>query len=476
MALSAAPGAAMNFARQVPQLPAEDRPHVIVPPPRLRRRRNRLLMTLLTLLAIGVVGAFAYKWWTRPTTVTVAVSESNPEDVKVMSAFARVFASGRRSVILKVQTVKSSAEAVAAFRANTVDMVVARADADLRGGANVIAVLRKNYGIVISLDPKIDEIAKIKGKRVGVMGPPGLNDAFVDALLKAYDLTPSDITRVPLEGPQSLSVIERKGVDVLLGVSSIAIGRSAEALRGALRARGKIRMTFLPIDRAADVSRANPAFDEEDLEKGAFAGLPPESIATVSIGANIVARTRMSNEVAAALARQFLSNRQAVIAEAPAAAQIEAPSVEADAFMRAHQGVVNYVNNEEQTFFDKYGDLVYILMAVGGVFGSAAVALRRSIGPDREADACELVDDLVDLRRSVRAAIHDASLAARESAGRDWIEASRSFEEMLGRALPLIADRSVDERTVQALGTALAAAERAIAEFAPLALGRRAPL
>lgn len=454
---------------------AQERPHVIKPPPRLRRRRNRALVTLATLLAIGVSVGLLYKWWNRPIPVSIVVSETNADDVKVLGAFARDFSVGKRSVLLRVMTAPTSRDAVDLFRAGHADMAVARADADLGGGVNAIAVLRKNYGVVVSLDPKIDEVARIKGRRVGVMGPAGLNDPFFDALLKAYDLTPEDVTRVPLEGPQSLAAIEEKQVDVLIGVSSIAIGRAAAALRGALRARAKIKMTFLPIDRAADLVRINPAFEEEELEKGAFGALPAEAVPTVSIGAVIVARAQMSNEVAAALARQFLSNRQAVIAEAPAASQMEAPSIEPDAFLRAHQGVVNYVNNEELTFFDKYGDLVYIFMAVGGVFGSAAVALRRSFGPDRESDACELVDDLVDLRRAVRETIHRAGETPRDDLARRWIEGSKDFEEMLGRALALIADPSVEERTVQALGAALAAAERAITELAPIALGPRTP-
>jgi TRAP-type uncharacterized transport system substrate-binding protein len=441
------------------------------PPPRMRKSRNRALWIMLSAGALFATAFVAYKWWTRPTVVTVAVSETNADDMKIMTAFSRVLsAGGRRGVILSVQPVPTPADAVAAFRDRKTDMAVVRADADLRGQGNAIAILRKNYGVVISLDPKIDSIAKLRGKKVGVMGPPGLNDAFVNALLHAYDIPSGEIIRLSFEGFDAAKVSEAKGVSALIGVSSIALGRSSDAMRAVLRARKNLKMTFLAVDRAADIVRMSPFFVEEDLEKGAFSGLPSEEVSTVSLNTYLVARSSMSNETAAALARQFLSNKGAVIADAPAAAQIEAPAAERDAYMRTHPGVLNYLNNEEQTFFDKYGDLVYILMAVGGVFGSGFVALRRSIGPDTEADACDLIDEFVDLRRSVRAKLTQSTpdLASLRQA---WRDATATFEELLSRALPLIGDSKVDERTAQALSTAVTTTERAIADLAAMIVG-----
>ncbi|MBL8589114.1 MAG: ABC transporter substrate-binding protein [Methylobacteriaceae bacterium] len=434
----------------------------------MRRRRNRWLWTLAILLVMALAGFAFYRYWTRPVPLTAAVLADAVEDGKVLTAFARVFGSARSGATLRVTQHATPADVVKTFMDRRADIAILRADADTRGQANVLAVMRRNVGVLVSLDPRIDAVGKLRGRRIGVIGQSGA-DAFADALLRAYEIEPREVTLVPLQLDGVTRAAEDKRVDAVIGATPFVLRRQGEALRALLRNK-KLKASILTIDRAEEVVRHAPAFEALEIPANLFGDLPEEPEKSVGIATNLVVQANMANEVAAALARQFLSNRQAVIAEAPTAAQISAPATAKDSFVRVHPGVAAYIDNEEETFFDKYGDLVYIFMAIGGIFGSGFVALRRSFGPDREADACELVDDLVDLRREAR----DLAVAGEApGAPERWADLSSRFETMLATALPLIADSSVGDRTVQALSTALATTERAIADVAPVALARR---
>lgn len=435
--------------------------------PRLRRRRNRWVWSLAILFAVAAGSLVLYRFYTRPTQLTAAVVEDAASEVAVMNAYARYFAANKVGVRMTVQSYKTRGEVSAAFLQKKADLAVLRAEANLQGRASVIAVMNRTLGVVLSLDPKIDAIEKIRGKRVALLSINGSADSFFASLLQTYDIKDQEIQLSRIDAEAAPRLAGEKKIDVIISATPLVARRSGEALKSILRLKN-VKPSLLAIDRTEEFSRRAPAFEEYDIPEKAFGDLPEDDIKSVAMPTNLVAQSTMPNEVAAALARQFLSNKQAVTADAPSAAQITAPNTDKDAFVRVHPGVAAYIDNEELTFFDKYGDLAYIGMAVAGVLASGFVALRRSFGRDTEADACDMIDDLFDLRREARALSYNEG--APDVAAR-WRDLSDRFEDMLALSLPLIADGGVADRTVQALSTALAAAERAIADLAPIALG-----
>lgn len=463
----------MDDSQTAPAQSARPHAHMIIPPPRMRRRRNRGVVLAGVLFAALAVSLGVWRWLSQPVPLTVVALKSSADEMRVLNAFARVFADNKLGATLRVTAVDTPQQVVETFLSGKADLAVVRTDADLRGQAASIAVLRKNIILAVAIDPKIKGVGDFRGRRIGVVGHYHTNDGPLRAVLTAYDMTLEDIERVDLTPESVARAIQDNRVDALFAIAPLFLGAQGEGVRSLLKSKPQ-KAHLLEIDQNDEVARERPAYETFDIPANTFGPQPEEETASLVVNTHLVAKAKLSNDVAALLARQFLSNRQGVIADAPTAAQIEAPSVAKDAFLRVHPGVGAYIENNEQSFFDKYGDFVYIFMAIGGVFGSAMVALRRSIGPDRESEACDLVDELVDLRRAVRVAIHESASMKADKLGTIWVEASNEFELMLGRSLPLIADHSVEQRTVQALGTALAAAERAIAELAPLALRRPA--
>lgn len=85
---------------------------------------------LLTALVIVAMGAsfFAYRYYTRPVTLTVAAGSIDGEAAKVMSAIASRLASTNAAVRLKVIDSGTTPEAAKAFSEGTVDLALVRGD------------------------------------------------------------------------------------------------------------------------------------------------------------------------------------------------------------------------------------------------------------------------------------------------------------------------------------------------------------
>jgi TRAP-type uncharacterized transport system substrate-binding protein len=81
-------------------------------------------------VVILVTGAviFAYRYYTRPVTLTLAVGSVDGEAAKAMSAIASELVSTNASVRLKIIDAGTSLEAAKEFAAGKVDLAVVRGD------------------------------------------------------------------------------------------------------------------------------------------------------------------------------------------------------------------------------------------------------------------------------------------------------------------------------------------------------------
>src|SRR6202049_1320504 len=153
-----------------------------------------LPLWLRFVLLAGVVGLVsgaslvAYRYYTRPVTLTVAVGSIDGEAAKAMSAIASELVSTNKPVRLKVIDSGTALEAANAFSAGKVDLAVVRGDVgDLSQAQAVVVVSHVVVLIIAPPGSSIDGIDKLKSRRVGVIGGEA-NSRIVDVLTKEYDL------------------------------------------------------------------------------------------------------------------------------------------------------------------------------------------------------------------------------------------------------------------------------------------------
>ena len=136
-----------------------------------------LPLWLRFVLLVGVVGVvsgaslIAYRYYTRPVTLSVAVGSIDGEAAKAMSTIASQLVSTSAPVRLKVVDSGTALGAAKAFSAGNVDLAVVRGDVGDLSQARAVVVVSHMVALVIAPPGStIDSMDKLKGRRVGVLG------------------------------------------------------------------------------------------------------------------------------------------------------------------------------------------------------------------------------------------------------------------------------------------------------------------
>src|ERR1700686_4715451 len=152
----------------------------------------KLPVWLRFILLLGVValasGAslLAYRYYTRPETLSVAVGSIDGEAAKAMSAIASRLISTNAPVRLKVIDSGTALEAAKAFSSGNVDLAVVRGDVGDLSQAQAVVVVSHVVALIIAPPGStIDSMDKLKGRRVGVIGGDA-NSKIVDVLSKEF--------------------------------------------------------------------------------------------------------------------------------------------------------------------------------------------------------------------------------------------------------------------------------------------------
>jgi ABC-type nitrate/sulfonate/bicarbonate transport system substrate-binding protein len=183
---------------------------------------TRLPLWLRFFLLLGVVvfaagaGLLAYRYYTRPATLTLAVGSIDGEAAKAMSAIASELVSTNAPVRLKIIDSGTALEAANAFSAGKVDLAVVRGDVgDLSQAQAVVVVSHVVVLIIAPPGSSIDSIDGLKGHTVGVVGGVA-NAKIVDVLSREYDLANAKVVFKNLALTDVRQAIQSKQVSALL--------------------------------------------------------------------------------------------------------------------------------------------------------------------------------------------------------------------------------------------------------------------
>ena len=377
----------------------------------------RLPLWLRFVLLVGVLalvsGAslLAYRYYTWPVTLSVAVGSIDGEAAKAMSALASEFASTNAPVRLKVIDSGTALEAANAFAAGKVDLAVVRGDVgDLSQAQAVVVVSHMVALIVAPPGSTIDGIDKLKGRRVGVLGGDA-NNKIVDVLSKAYGLDRTKVFKT-IALPDARKAIQANEVAALLVVIPLA-EKYLSLVRGFFPQGPKSLPVLVAIDSAGAIAESERAYESFDVPKGTLRGSPPvpdDDLTTLRTSLYLVANKKLGSDLVTRLTVAIMSARRALMREQPIFAQITSPSTDQDAYLPLHPGAAAVYNGTQQSFMDEYGNWIYLTPMVLGGFATALAAAWKFLGLGNAAEAGPL-DSLYGLGRRIRKAGTEAELS-----------------------------------------------------------------
>jgi TRAP-type uncharacterized transport system substrate-binding protein len=392
-----------------------------------------LPLWLRLVLLVGVIGLasgaslLAYRYYTRPVTLSVAVGSIDGEAAKAMSAIASRLASDNAPVRLKVIDSGTALEAANMFSEGKADLAVVRGDVgDLSQAQAVVVVSHVVVLVIVPPGSTIDSIDKLKGHRVGVISGEA-NAKIVDVLGREFGLDRAKVFK-DIALPDARRAIQSKEVSALLVVIPLA-GKYLSLVRDFFQQGSKALPILLPIDSAGAIAQAERAYESFDVPKGTLRGSPPvpdDDLTTLRASLYLVAHKKQSTDLITSLTLTIMKVRRELLAEEPIFAQITAPSTDQDAWLPLHPGAAAVYNSTQQSFMDEYGNWIYLTpMALGGA-ATILAAAWKFLGLGQPATGQGPLDSLYALGRRIRKAGTDAELSSIEEEIDDILNAQRT--------------------------------------------------
>jgi TRAP-type uncharacterized transport system substrate-binding protein len=411
-----------------------------------------------SLVAIAAVAAAIY-YYGRPSVLRIAVARDS-DDQAIMAAAARDFAENRDTIRLKLVAVDNLTESSRALEEGRADLAVVRSDVAMPPNGQTVLIMHRDAALLFApAESNLRVIDDLRGQKVGVLqAAPGKvdNQLLLDTALAQYDVPSASVGRTSLTLAELSRAVENKEIDAVLAVGVPGSDGLTETVN-TVAVAGHGQPVFLPIAEAKAIAQRSPALEGVEIMRGAFGGAgpkPAEDFVTLGVSTRLVARNSLGNEVVGALTRLLLAARPAIAARTPIANRIEAPAADKGAALPVHPGALAFLNDEEESFFDKYSDAFYIGAMCLSVLGTGLAAAATRLTRHRVTDADKILRRLLEIAKDVRSARHAGLLDGYEE----------EADELLALALAPDAVHALSVNRMGALTLALNQVRHAIAE------------
>jgi len=364
-----------------------------------RSNRRQLLLFAALTLVLTVATVWTVRIWLRNSeTLVFAVGEGNSVEARFAARLAAVLKNTNSRLRLKIVTSPDSARALSAFDHREADLAVLRTDARIPQRARALAILEHDVLVLISPGSKtIKSLAELRKKKIAVLADGDNSLAFVRNVLQISDN--ADAARVQMAPPNST-------LDKLFASGGygavIAIAHTSRLVKDKLYEQYARHGSFTinKIDESKALTQRIPGISEETLATGMLASspqIPDDDLDTIGLQWLLVAPSRMSATTAGDLARAIYENKAELALDDGFASRIEPADTDKDAFVVAHRGAADYINDATKSFMERYSDVFYLsagaLSIIGSIFAGIYTSLTR-VAPGKASELATAVLDI----------------------------------------------------------------------------------
>ena len=405
-----------------------------------------------------VMVVLAFYVFGEPTTLRLAVGPPGSDEAKLAAVLQERMSRPRRSLgsfRLEIVPTASPLESAAALDARRADLAFVRGDAGYPRRGTTVLVAHKDAALILTpAKGKIDSVAKLGGKRIGVYPPDDANLAFLGKIL-AHSGVPGDAYEaVGLSEQDLAAAIAQKKIAAAMIVEPLTSPamKNTVALVGAA-ARDKL--VALKVEGAEALSEREPGWASVEVGAGAFDGSPPwpaDEIKTSGVLWTLEADHDLGERLIGNLAEALYSRREDIAVDAPIFAFMEKPEAERTSRHPVHPGAWAYYSDSTKSWSDQYGDLVYMGAMALSAFGSGIAALFGVTGMRSRRRALTLIDEVIDAKHRAHVAEDLDTLS----------KIHFSIEELSTTGLRYARDGVFDDANISALKLAMSEARRAL--------------
>ncbi len=361
----------------------------------VRSNRQQVLLFAALTLILSIATVWGGRIWLRNSeTLIFAVGDANGLEARFAARLATVLKNNNSRLRLKIVSNADNAKALAQFDHRQADLAVLRTDAKVPPRARALAILEHDVLVLISPgNKKIKSLAELKKKKIAVLADGDNTAAFVRNVLEIADSADA-ASRVQTAPPNStFDKLFASGYGALIAVAHASTMMKDKRYEQYARRGG---FTVNAIDESKALARRNPGISEETLATGMLSSspaIPDDDLATIGLQWLLVAQSRMSTTAAGDLARTIYENK----AELALPDGFASRDTDKDAFIVAHQGAAEYINDDTKSFMDRYSDLLYLGVAALSVIGSIFAGLYTKVTRIAPEKASELATAILDI-------------------------------------------------------------------------------
>jgi TRAP-type uncharacterized transport system substrate-binding protein len=364
----------------------------------------RIILVATAFILIAGAGFLSYRWYVRPTTLTIAVGSLDGEATRLISALASRLAAMNARVRLTVEDTPGTLESAEMFSLGKTDLAVVRGDVGDLSQAQAVIVLA--HSVVLLVAPPgspFTDMAGLKRVTVGVVGGD-VNRKVVRVLTDEYDLARANVTFKNLAPSETRRALDSKEVRAILVVVPLA-EKYLSLLRGFFLQSPKTAPVLIPVESAGAIAEKERAFESFDVPKGTLRGSPPipaDDLTTLRVSFYVVANKKLDNDLVANLTEDLMKARRDLLGELPILAQVTAASTDSDAYLPVHPGAAAFYNGTQQTFLDKWGNAIFLKPMILGGLASVLAAAWKFLRSDEPKGREAALDALYALGRKIR--------------------------------------------------------------------------
>lgn len=425
---------------------------------------RRGFTALAGLLAIFGIAASAFYVLNQPRTLRLAVGPLGSEDARMAAGFVQGLSREKSSIRLRLILTEGSEESARRVDSGQAELAIIRPDIALPENADTALITRRSFPFLItSKESGIGRIADLRGRKVGVVRNPAGNIVLLKRVLAQYEVTAEELDIVELNADEVVPAAREKRIDAFFSINAVGSRINNEGLSKLKSAWGDDPV-LIPISAADAITARHRSIETGEIVRGALGGDPPrpsESLTTISVTSRLVAAQSLDDNTVGQLVKDLLALRLTLAAELPSIQGLEAPSTDKDAPLPVHSGAAAYIDGEQETFFERYGDWFYLGVMALSLLGTGFAGLLGHESNLRRRRAMAGLERLVAILAAVRAEPDEAALAAFE----------READGILADVLANYSSGNVDAGGLVAYRLAMDQVGRAVVERRQLLAG-----
>jgi TRAP-type uncharacterized transport system substrate-binding protein len=378
-----------------------------------------LRIAVVAVLAILAAAAsmFAYRWYVRPVTLSIAVGSLDGEAPRIAAALASRLAEIKAPVRLKIVQTANAIESASAFSSGKTDLAVVRGDVGDLSQAQAVVVLTE--AVVMLVAPpgsSITDMTGLKRTTVGVVGGD-TNQKIVSVLTKTYDLDRANVAFKNLAPEGTRQALESREVRAVLFVMPLT-EKYLSLVRGLFPQNAKTAPILIPIENAGAIAEKERAYESFDIPKGTLRGAPPnpaDDVTTLKVSFYVVAKKSLDKDMIADLTQALISARRDLVGEFPILAQFKAPDTDAGAYLPVHPGAAEFYNGAQQGFLDRWSNVIFLAPMALGALATILAAGWQFLRSGRLYSKPQALDSLYALAQRIRQAKQESDLSEIEN-------------------------------------------------------------